>query len=192
MSVFILGYSDGLLAIYILALVYLHFSRKARAIEASPVAPPPASFSTSAHAELKQRPSSSRHIGRKRRKATIVASLVMIITLVIYFGAVGVLLGAASGQPLPQSSTVYLNESPVSWQFSRQSIRVVIGVNNTVTWVSRSISFDTVTGTNDGTLASRPIAPGQQFTFIFTKPGTYPYYCIYHPWMRGSVTVLGA
>ncbi len=86
---------------------------------------------------------------------------------------------------------VYLNESPVSWQFSPQSIHVVIGVNNTVTWVSRSISFDMVTGTNDSSLASRPIAPGQQFTFTFSKPGTYPYYCIYHSWMRGSVIVLG-
>ncbi len=192
LSVFILGLSNGLLAVCILALVYLHFSWKARAIEAAPAAPPPASFSTSAHAELNQEPSSPRHIGRKRRNANVVASLVMIITLVTYFGAVGVLLGAASGQPRPQASTVYLNELPVSWQFSPQSIRVVIGVNNTVTWVSRSISFDTVTGTNDSSLASGPIAPAQQFTFTFSEPGTYPYYCIYHPWMRGSVIVFGA
>ncbi len=125
-----------------------------------------------------------------RRKATIVASSVMIITLVAYFGAVAISLGAAPSQQHEQSVTIYIDESLVSWGYSPQSIRVVIGVNNTVTWVSRSISFDTVTGTNDSSLASSPIAPGQLFIFTFSQPGTYPYYCINHPWMRASVTVM--
>jgi plastocyanin len=51
------------------------------------------------------------------------------------------------------------------------------------------VSFDTVTGTNNS-LSSGPIAPGEKFMFTFTSPGTYPYYCIYHPWMKGTVTVV--
>ncbi len=176
LSLFILGYSSGLLVVYILASVYLHFSRQAQKMQAIHATDMLASF---------------RYVGHRRR-ATIVASLVIIMTLVAYFGVVAVSLSAASSQQHQQSVTVYIDESFVSWQYSPQSIRVVMGVNNTVTWVSRSISFDTVTGTNDSSFSSSPIAPGQGFIFTFYQPGTYPYYCIYHLWMRGSVTVASA
>lgn len=36
------------------------------------------------------------------------------------------------------------------------------------------------------------IQPGQSWSFTFTTPGTYDYYCIPHPYMRGHITVLPA
>jgi plastocyanin len=80
-------------------------------------------------------------------------------------------------------------ETPVSWQFSPQRIIVMLGVNNTVTWMSRSISYDTVTG-SDGSFSSGPIAPGHTFTHTFTETGEFEYKCIYHPWMVGYETVV--
>jgi plastocyanin len=32
---------------------------------------------------------------------------------------------------------------------------------------------------------------GDSFSYKFTKPGTYDYYCAVHPDMKGSVTVTG-
>ena len=36
------------------------------------------------------------------------------------------------------------------------------------------------------------IQPGDRWSFTFTQPGTYDYYCIPHPYMRSRITVLPA
>ena len=116
-------------------------------------------------------------------------SAVLVITIVGYFGATAYALAGPS--PAGNGPTVYISETPVSWQFSPQQIRVVVGVNSTVTWVSRSISYDTVTD-RGGAFSSSTIPPGGRFTFTFTAPGVYDYYCQYHPWMTGTVTVVAS
>jgi plastocyanin len=37
---------------------------------------------------------------------------------------------------------------------------------------------------------SGDMALGAKFTVMFTVPGTYQYYCAYHPWMVGTITVV--
>jgi len=75
-----------------------------------------------------------------------------------------------------------------SLNYSPPSITVVIGVNNTVTWVNKDQSIHTVTAT-DKSFDSGNILTGGSFTFKFTTPGTYTYVCIYHSWMKGTVVV---
>ena len=113
-------------------------------------------------------------------------SVVLVVALVGYFAAVSYAL--ANPQQASAGPTVYISETPVSWQYSPPEIKVVLGVNSTVTWLSRSISYDTVTD-RGGTFGSGPIPPGGTFTYTFTSPGVYSYYCLYHPWMTGTVTV---
>ena len=72
--------------------------------------------------------------------------------------------------------------------YSPSPVTVVIGVNNTVTWVNNDSSPHTVTA-NDGSFGSGNVAPTGTYTFTFTKPGTYAYHCLYHPWMVGTVIV---
>jgi len=113
-------------------------------------------------------------------------SVVLVVALVGYFAAVSYAL--ANPQQASAGPTVYISETPVSWQYSPREIKVVLGVNSTVTWLSRSISYDTVTD-RGGAFGSGPIPPGGTFTYTFTSPGVYSYYCLYHPWMTGTVTV---
>lgn len=113
-------------------------------------------------------------------------SFVLIAVLVGYFAATAYTLGTS--QLTVKGPTVYILETPVSWQYSPQTIRVVLGVNATVTWISRSIAYDTVTG-RGGAFGSGTIPPGGTFDFTFTAPGVYEYYCKYHPWMTGIVVV---
>ena len=75
--------------------------------------------------------------------------------------------------------------------YSPPTIKVVIGVNNTVTWVNNDDAPHTVTAT-DSSFDSGNINAGQSWTHTFTTPGTYSYYCTYHPWMKGTITVLAA
>jgi len=113
----------------------------------------------------------------------------MIVTLTTYYAVTIETVYTAAGET-KHATTVYIVETPVSWQFSPQNIRVVIGVNNTVTWVSKSISYDSATS-SDGIFDSGTIQPGHTFSYTFTQPGEYDYRCTYHLWMTGSVTVLG-
>ncbi|MEM0445403.1 MAG: plastocyanin/azurin family copper-binding protein [Nitrososphaerota archaeon] len=85
---------------------------------------------------------------------------------------------------------------PGSWDpnqpdnYVPKNIRVVLGVNHTVVWINRE-TIDvshTVTHINRA-FDSGLFGPGLNFTLSFQDPGMYQYFCIPHPWMRGSVAV---
>jgi len=113
------------------------------------------------------------------------ASLSLILVLAAYFAATGLAV-ASSPQ---RGAAVYIVETPVSWQYSPRNITVVVGLNNTVLWVSHSTSYDTVTS-DGGFFYSGPIQPGGSFSHTFAVPGVYRYHCAFHPWMVGQVTVV--
>lgn len=71
--------------------------------------------------------------------------------------------------------------------FLPQVITVVIGVNNTVTWINQDLIAHNIIS-NTGVFASGDLSSGQTYTFTFAEAGTYPYYCSYHP-MNGVVIV---
>ncbi|MEM0288216.1 MAG: cupredoxin domain-containing protein [Nitrososphaerota archaeon] len=109
-------------------------------------------------------------------------------TVIVKSGLQGVTviipLGAYNPPPNWNNSHIISNN-----YYSPSIITVVIGVNNTVTWVNHDTQQHTVTSVN-GIFDSGLFAPGQTFTYTFTKPGTYEYYCTVHPWMGGEVIVL--
>ena len=66
---------------------------------------------------------------------------------------------------------------------------LTINVGDTVTWSDVLGIHDTVSGTGgvpDETWNSGLMVPGQSFSFTFTRPGNYPYYCTPH-WTLGMV-----
>ena len=87
---------------------------------------------------------------------------------------------------LPMSAMEDASAAPY---YSPPTIRVMLGVNNTITWVNNDNAPHTVTAT-DGSFNSGNLNAGQSWTHTFNSPGTYSYYCSYHPWMKGTVIVL--
>ena len=75
--------------------------------------------------------------------------------------------------------------------YSPETITVVIGANNTVTWVNNDDVPHTVTAT-DGSFNSGNMNAAQSWSHTFTTPGTYTYYCAYHSWMKGTIVVKAA
>ena len=72
-------------------------------------------------------------------------------------------------------------------------IRLVIGINNTVTWTNDDSAAHTVTSTSAPSCASFDsgnMNSGASYTRAFTVPGTYQYDCKYHSWMTGTVVVV--
>ena len=65
---------------------------------------------------------------------------------------------------------------------------LTIPVNSTVTWINKD-DIPHVIASSDGVFKSRALDTDQQYTYTFTKAGTYPYYCSIHPKMVGKVVV---
>jgi plastocyanin len=86
--------------------------------------------------------------------------------------------------------------SPAQTETARVEIRdqgfnaasVTVKPGTTVTWVNRDDDTHTVTSTIDA-FRSPGLDPDETFSYTFTKPGTYEYYCTLHPLMTGKVIV---
>lgn len=57
-------------------------------------------------------------------------------------------------------------------------------------WYNRDTVRHTITsgsGSPDDTFHSGLVSPGESFSFTPSDPGQYPYYCVVHPWIQGTV-----
>lgn len=75
-------------------------------------------------------------------------------------------------------------------------LEVAIGAGETVIWTNDepAIPHDVVWGSpgrpEAGSLFASPLLrPGEAFSYTFSEPGTYEYFCSLHPNMRGAVVV---
>ena len=77
-----------------------------------------------------------------------------------------------------QSKNVTVNIK--NFAFNPPNIAVVLGT--AVTWVNNDQAPHTATATKPaGAFDSGTLQPGQSYSFTFTQPGTYAYYCAIHP-----------
>ena len=67
---------------------------------------------------------------------------------------------------------------------------IIVTPGTTVTWTNADEDPHTVTA-NDKTFHSAAMDENEKFTFTFTKPGEYAYFCSLHPHMTGKVIVKG-
>ena len=75
--------------------------------------------------------------------------------------------------------------------FQYQPGRVQVKAGTTVTWVNDDEIFHTVTLDDKDRSIDAPLdGKGTSFSFTFTQPGTYSYYCDRHEHMRGEIEVL--
>ena len=72
--------------------------------------------------------------------------------------------------------------------FTFGPMEVTIPVGGTVTWVNGDDVPHTVRAV-DGSFHSKPLDSDERFSFTFTRPGVYPYFCSIHPKMTAKVTV---
>jgi len=76
-----------------------------------------------------------------------------------------------------------------NYAFKAPSITVTTGT--TVVWKNLDDDPHTVTA-DGGSFDSSGLANGDTYSRQFTKPGSYPYHCKLHPFMKGVVVVKGS
>jgi plastocyanin len=65
---------------------------------------------------------------------------------------------------------------------------VTIQAGGSVTWTNQD-SVQHNAGADDGSFEGPLLSRGESFTQVFDTPGTYPYHCTPHPYMKATVTV---
>ena len=64
----------------------------------------------------------------------------------------------------------------------------VVKTGDTVVWTNGDDIPHTVTS-KTGVFKSKALDTDDKFSFTFTTPGTFPYFCALHPHMTGSIVV---
>lgn len=70
--------------------------------------------------------------------------------------------------------------------FHPATVRIEVGT--TVKWTNHQNVTHTVTA-NGGSFNSGDLAPGHSFSHTFKRAGKFPYHCMIHTFMKGSVIV---
>jgi len=103
----------------------------------------------------------------------------LMITLLLFAGLPNV---TANDQPTAANTEVKID----NFSFGPETLTVPVGA--TVTWTNKDDIPHTTVST-DGAFKSKVMDTDEKFSYTFTKPGTYSYFCSVHPKMTGKVVV---
>lgn len=105
----------------------------------------------------------------------------------------GVYNNTGQGTTTPRVSIVPGSSSLTDIAYQPNPAQIRVG--DTITWTNNDLEPHSVTsGENaqaDGRFDSGIMAPSWTFEHTFTQLGQYPYFCILHPNMIGTVTIIG-
>lgn len=73
--------------------------------------------------------------------------------------------------------------------FSFGPATITIPAGSTVTWTNNDDVPHVVTSDDTKMFKSKPLDTDDHFSFTFTKPGIYNYYCAIHPKMTAKIVV---
>jgi plastocyanin len=104
------------------------------------------------------------------------------VSLLAVFAATSQVGGAAAQDKTAATAEVKIDN------FSFGPTALTVPAGTTVTWTNRDDIPHTVVST-DGVFKSKALDTDDKFSFVFTKPGTYSYFCSIHPKMTGTVVV---
>jgi len=80
---------------------------------------------------------------------------------------------------------------PETQSLEPQELRVVLGYNNTVTWINEdSIVHTIVGGENENPWSTKVMKPGESSSVTFSNAGIFEYHGDPGPWISGTVIVL--
>ncbi len=89
----------------------------------------------------------------------------------------------------PQATPASSGTQITIQNFAYQPATLQVRVGTTVTWTNQDNVPHSVTFKN-GMKESGLLSRGQSFSYTFSTPGTYQYYCTVHPYMVATVTVV--
>jgi amicyanin len=102
-------------------------------------------------------------------------------------------LGAVVGSALAGGILIAGAQAPAAavsidnFTFTPQKLTVKAGT--TVTWTNKDDIPHGIGASNNAFTRSKALDTNDSYSFTFTTPGTYAYFCYIHPHMTGSIVV---
>jgi plastocyanin len=119
----------------------------------------------------------SRRGGGPRRRGTVV--LAAWASALALAGGAG---AALARSPKPAIHTVTIDAT------SYQPARLAVHVGDTIVWANKDLFPHTVTATARA-FDSDVLVNGKSWRFVAKRKGTFDYACVFHPVMKGQLTV---
>ena len=116
------------------------------------------------------------------RRSVFAAVLLGVVGLGIAGVGAGAGRAAASAQQKPEMMEVKIDN------FSFGPAELTVTAGTTIAWTNRDDIPHTVVST-DTVFKSKALDTDEKFSFTFSKPGTFSYFCSIHPKMTGKVVV---
>lgn len=116
------------------------------------------------------------------RRSLVFGSLAVALPLVLAASLILHATRATKEEKASSSAEIRVD----NFSFAPQTLTV--SVNSTVTWINRD-DVPHVIASNDGLFQSKALDTDDKYSYTFTKPGTYAYYCSVHPKMVGKIQV---
>jgi len=117
----------------------------------------------------------------KRIKWTIGLTAFLGAALVLTTGTQTVRAGRSAADPAGNAAVKIDN-------FSFGPADITVQAGTTVTWTNND-DVPHVVASDDKAFKSKALDTDDRFSFTFTKPGTYNYFCAIHPKMTAKVVV---
>ncbi len=129
-------------------------------------------------------------------KTILIISLFLIVLFITGFGIScqsPVSAPSAPGSGLPEAPTQKAPTAPAQVEvaiegFAFKPAEITVPVGSTITWYNKDSATHTVTA-QDKIFDSGSLSSGGTFSYTFEQKGTFEYYCILHPYMKGKVVV---
>jgi plastocyanin len=109
------------------------------------------------------------------------------------------LIGAAVGSVLAGGVLLAQAQTPAAAavavgidNFTFNPATLTVKAGTTVTWTNRDDIPHGLAATNNAFKRSQALDTDDSFSFTFTTPGTYQYFCYIHPHMTGTIVVEAA
>lgn len=115
--------------------------------------------------------------------------LIVVMGIITFTGPYHMVSKPVAAAAYPTVTVKMLTDPKTIGRFSPETVAVHVGQK--VTWVNDSNDAHTVDARN-GPFHSGNMDVGASWSYIPTKPGKYPYVCIYHPFMVGTLIVVKA
>ncbi len=132
--------------------------------------------------------------GRDYGPGKLLTALILFVALALALSIGWVLVSTGKTGPNVSTGTTVILPTGVGTDrtltYQPASITVVVGVNNTISWVDKDSIPHTVTNSTGAPVVfDKTMTQGDTFTFTFSSPGTYHYFCRFHDWMKGTIIV---
>ncbi len=92
-------------------------------------------------------------------------------------------MGKATTTPAVGDSTIRIAE------FLYEPETLTVKAGSTITWANQDRAPHTATAADNTTFDTGSLGEGEKGGVTFDDPGTYAYYCEFHPFMKATIEV---